>query len=96
MLSEFGGYSWKVKDHSFNSTNNYGYKLFGSKEDLTEALVTLYNRDVIDLIPQGLAGCVYTQVSDVEDETNGILTYDRQMVKVDEDTIKELMKKVKY
>ena len=96
MLSEFGGYSWKVVEHSFNSKNNYGYRLFDSKEALTEALITLYNRDVIDLIPQGLAGCIYTQVSDVEDETNGILTYDRQMVKVDEDKIKELMKKVKY
>ena len=96
VLSEFGGYSWKVKEHSFNSDNNYGYKLFNSKEELTDAIITLYERDVINLIPQGLAGAILTQVSDVEDETNGLFTYDRQIVKVNEEKIKELMKKVKY
>ena len=96
VLSEFGGYSLKVEDHIFNTENNYGYRLFDTKEALTEALVTLYERDVIALIPQGLAGAVLTQVSDVEDETNGLVTYDRQIIKVDEEIIKNLMKKVKY
>ena len=67
-----------------------------TKESLTKAIVTLYERDVIALIPQGLAGAILTQVSDVEDETNGLVTYDRQIVKVDEEIIKELMKKVKF
>ena len=96
VLSEFGGYSWKTPHNSFNSSQNYGYKLLDSKESLTKAIVELYERDVIALIPHGLAACVYTQVSDVEDETNGLLTYDRQMVKVDEEVIKKLMEKVKY
>lgn len=96
VLSEFGGYSWKTPDNSFNSSNNYGYKLLDSKESLTDAIVELYERDVIALIPQGLAAAIYTQVSDVEDETNGLLTYDRQIVKVDEEVIKKLMEKVKY
>ena len=96
VLSEFGGYSLKIKDHVFNTEQNYGYKLFDTKESLTKAIVTLYERDVIALIPQGLAGAILTQVSDVEDETNGLVTYDRQIVKVDEEIIKELMKKVKF
>ena len=96
VLSEFGGYSWKVEDHSFNSNQNYGYRLFDSKESLTEAVVNLYERDVINLIPDGLAAAIYTQVSDVEDETNGLYTYDRQVLKVDAEKIKEIMKKVKY
>ena len=96
MLSEFGGYSWQVADHSFNDSKVYGYKILKSKEELTDAFVELYERDVIGLIPSGLAGAIYTQVSDVEDETNGILTYDRQVVKLEEERIKELMKKVKY
>ena len=96
VLSEFGGYSLKIENHIFNTENNYGYRLFGSKETLTEALVTLYERDVIALIPQGLAGAILTQVSDVEDETNGLVTYDRQVVKVDEEIIKKVMDKVKY
>lgn len=96
VLSEFGGYSLKISEHSFNSEKNYGYKLLNDKTSLTDAIVTLYERDVIALIPQGLAGAIYTQVSDVEDETNGLLTYDRQMVKVEEEKIKEVMKKVRY
>lgn len=96
ILSEFGGYSWQVKNHSFNDSKVYGYKILKSKEELTDAFVELYERDVISLIKEGLAGAIYTQVSDVEDETNGILTYDRQIVKLDEDRVKELMKKVKY
>jgi len=96
VLSEFGGYSWQVKGHSFNDSNEYGYKILKSKEELTNAFIELYERDVIALIPNGLAGAIYTQVSDVEDETNGILTYDRQMVKLEEEKVIELMKKVKY
>ena len=96
ILSEFGGYSLKIENHIFNTSNNYGYKLFNTKETLTDAVIELYERDVINLIPQGLAGAVYTQVSDVEDETNGLFTYDRQVLKVDEEKIKEVMKKVKY
>ena len=96
VLSEFGGYSLKIDEHAFNSNKNYGYKVFDEKEELTDAIVNLYERDVINLIPSGLAGAIYTQVSDVEDETNGFLTYDRQLVKVDEDKIKEVMKKVKF
>ena len=96
ILSEFGGYSLKIDNHIFNTSNNYGYRLFNTKEALTDAIVELYERDVINLIPQGLAGAIYTQVSDVEDETNGLITYDREVVKVDEEKIKELMKKVKF
>ena len=96
MLSEFGGYSWKVQEHSFNSDQNYGYRLFDSKESLTNAVVDLYERDVVNLIPEGLAAAIYTQVSDVEDETNGLYTYDRHVLKVDAEKIKDVMKKVKY
>ena len=96
ILSEFGGYSLRIEGHIFNTDKNYGYKKFDTKEDLTEAIINLYERDVVSLIPEGLAGAIYTQVSDVEDETNGFLTYDRQVIKIDEEKIKELMKKVKY
>lgn len=96
VLSEFGGYSLKINDHTFNSQKNYGYKVFDTKEELTEAIISLYERDVISLIPMGLAGAIYTQVSDVEDETNGFYTYDRQVLKVDEEKVKALMKKVRF
>ena len=83
-------------EHSFNADQNYGYRLFNDKESLTEAIVDLYERDVVNLIPEGLAAAIYTQVSDVEDETNGLYTYDRQILKVDEEKIKAVMKKVKF
>ena len=83
VLSEFGGYSCKVADHSFNLDDNYGYKTFESAESLTDGIFGLYANDIVNCISNGLCATVYTQVSDVEDETNGLVTYDRQIVKTD-------------
>ena len=90
FLSEFGGYACRIDGHIFNPNNEYGYKSFKTKEELEEAFVALYKNEIIPAIKQGLCGTVYTQVSDVEDETNGLLTYDRRICKVDENRIKEL------
>ena len=84
VLSEFGGYSYKVAEHSANETKTYGYRFFKEKEPFEGALDSLYRDEVIPLVKKGLAATVYTQVSDVEDETNGLFTYDRQVLKVDE------------
>ena len=83
VLSEFGGYSLKIKDHSFNTQKTYGYKLFEDKELFTKAMEELYCNEILPAIENGLCATVLTQVSDVEDETNGLLTYDRQVLKVD-------------
>ena len=84
VLSEFGGYSSKIKDHSFNKSKTYGYKFFSDNEEFKSALLKLYYDEVIPAIKNhGLCATVLTQVSDVEDETNGLLTYDRQILKVD-------------
>ena len=84
VLSEFGGYSCKVKDHSFNLDENSGYHFFTEEpKELEKALLALYRRELLPAIEEGLSAAVYTQVSDVEDETNGLLTYDRQILKVD-------------
>ena len=83
VLSEFGGYSWKVDGHSFNLDEEYGYKKFKSGEELTKGICDMYYNDIVPAIKNGLNAAVLTQVSDVEDETNGIATYDRQVVKTD-------------
>lgn len=84
VISEFGGYSLKVKDHSFNLSKNYGYKTFYNSKELTEGLKNLYLSEVIPEIEnKGLCAAVLTQLSDVEDETNGMCTYDRQVIKVE-------------
>ena len=83
VLSEFGGYSLKIRDHSFNLDNTYGYRFFDDREAFTQAIEKLYTDEVASMIERGLCAAVLTQVSDVEDETNGLLTYDRQILKID-------------
>ena len=90
ILSEFGGFSWKVPDHSFNLDEEYGYKKFKSGEELTKGLCDMYYGDIVPAIRHGLNGAILTQVSDVEDETNGIATYDRQVVKTDEKSMQDM------
>ena len=80
LLSEFGGYVWKLPDHSFNTEKTYGYRIFKTRDDFIESLQALY-ASLVPLAEQGLCGAVYTQVSDVEDETNGLFTYDRAVMK---------------
>ncbi len=83
ILSEFGGYSYKVSEHSFNPDKTYGYRFFDDNQKFQKALFELYENEVKESVKNGLQGAIYTQVSDVEDETNGLLTYDRQVLKVD-------------
>jgi hypothetical protein len=91
VLSEFGGYSLRVEDHVFNLDKNYGYSTMQSKEEFEDAFCRLYREQVIPQIQNvGLCATVYTQVSDVEDETNGLLTYDRRVCKVDEAKMQEI------
>lgn len=82
VLSEFGGYSQHIAEHSF-SEKEFGYKRYQSAESLVAAFETLYEREVIPAKEKGLAAAIYTQLSDVEQETNGFVTYDRELVKMD-------------
>ena len=90
VLSEFGGYSCKIEGHAFNLKKTYGYRHFETKEAFADALDTLYRTQIIPAIEDGLCATVLTQVSDVEDEVNGLFTYDRQVCKVDEAPMQQL------
>ncbi len=94
VLSEFGGYSCKIKKHSFNLDKTYGYRFFEKTEDFENALYKLYHNEVIPQIKNGLCATILTQVSDVEDETNGLLTYDRQVLKLNPERCAEVMSEV--
>ena len=83
VLSEFGGYSYKPEGHVFNPVNTYGYRFFKDRQAFEDALIALYENEVIPAVEKGLCAAIYTQVSDVEDETNGLLSYDRRVTKVD-------------
>ena len=95
VLSEFGGYSMKVEGHSANTKNTYGYRFFTKEKEFREAVLALYRDEVIPAIKNaGLCAAVLTQVSDVEDETNGLLTYDRQVLKVDADEMSDMAREI--
>ena len=83
VLSEFGGYVYKEPGHIFNPEKAYGYRTCKSKEAFMADLETLYREKILPAVPRGLCAAVYTQVSDVEDEINGLLTYDRKICKAD-------------
>lgn len=78
VLSEFGGYSLPVQGHMFTPTKLFGYRMYKTGEELQAAVRTLYETEVLPAVKAGLSATVYTQLSDVEEEINGILSYDRR------------------
>jgi len=86
-LTEYGGYSLHVPEHSASATA-FGYRRFDSTAALAEAFTALHAEQVVPAITEGLSASVYTQVSDVEDETNGLLTYDRRVEKLPAEVVK--------
>ena len=81
VLSEFGGYNLPLAGHTWNDAN-FGYRGYKTPEALEAAYRKLYEAQIIPAKEKGLAACVYTQLSDVEDEVNGLITYDRRVVKL--------------
>lgn len=82
VLSEFGGKTYKAEDHVANPDKSYGYGSCKTLENLNAAVEKLYLEEVLPCIEKGLCAAIYTQVSDVEDEINGVLTYDRKLCKL--------------
>jgi len=95
VLSEFGGYACKVESHAFNPDKTYGYRKYNTAENFENAFAELYEKEILPAVKQGLCASVYTQLSDVEDETNGLLTYDRWVTKVDRDRIADISRRLK-
>ena len=82
VLGEFGGLGLPVKGHTWQDEKNWGYRSFETHEELTNAYVALID-NLRSLIGDGLCAAVYTQTTDVEIEVNGLMTYDRAMIKMD-------------
>ncbi|MCC9178923.1 glycoside hydrolase family 2 protein [Arthrobacter sp. zg-Y750] len=89
VLSEYGGYSLRIPGHTFNA-KEHGYRSFRSRAALKRAYRRLMLRQMEPAVARGLAATVYTQLTDVEDEDNGLLTYDRAVLKIDAGTVREL------
>ena len=94
MISECGGYKRLIENHVFKANADYGYGTTNSEEELTTKIEEMYDEMVIPSIKYGCCGCIYTQVSDVEEEINGLYTYDRQICKVNKKRLKEISDKV--
>ena len=95
VLSEFGGYAYPVEGHLFNTGNAYGYKACKSQAHFQESVDKLYREKVIPAARMGLCAAIITQVSDVEDEINGFLTYDRKVNKADEAQMQAIARELK-
>ncbi len=89
VLSEFGGFNRRINGHCFNR-RDFGYKRMKTDEALFEAFSALYEKEIAPAYAKGLSAAIYTQLSDVEDELNGLLTYDRAKEKLPPDKIREL------
>ena len=94
FLSECGGYTRKISGHLYNANHSYGYGKAATKEQLMKHIKNLYDEAVIPSIKEGLCGCIYTQLSDVETEINGLYTYDRRICKVDPLEMKQIAKAI--
>lgn len=89
-VTEYGGYSHVAPGHVWSERGSFGYKMYKDRTVLTKAYRALHERQIFPLLAAGLAAVVYTQLTDVEGEVNGLYTYDRALCKVDEATVKEI------
>ena len=94
VLSEFGGYVYKAEGHIFDPDHSYGYRTCKDRNAFMKDLVALYEEKVLPAMKKGLCAAIYTQVSDVEDEINGLMTYDREVVKPDPASMQAIAKKL--
>ena len=94
VLSEFGGFVLPIKDHMQKGKRTY--RSFKDVSSWLENFEKCIQRDVVNNIPNGLAATIYTQLSDVEDELNGFITFDRQVIKIDPQLVKKINDRIKF
>jgi beta-galactosidase/beta-glucuronidase len=90
VWGEYGGIGYPVEGHQWNTEmRNWGYQTYHSGEELLEAYKYKFNQ-IADMRTRGLSGAVYTQTTDVEGEVNGLMTYDRKIIKIPADTLMKI------
>ena len=93
VLGEYGGIGRAIKDHLWVPDRNWGYVQFETEKEVTDEYIK-YAEQLKQLIRQGFSAAVYTQTTDVEMEVNGLITYDREIIKVDEARVKKVNQEI--
>ena len=93
VLGEFGGLGLPLPRHTWHSREAWGYRKYETEKELVSAYTDLLLR-LEPLVRDGLAAAVYTQTTDVETETNGMMTYDRAVIKYPPEKMRELAKRL--
>jgi len=93
VLGEYGGIGRKIEGHTWVKDQGWGYVEYDTEEKVTDTYVEYANK-LLELIPQGFSAAVYTQTTDCEVELNGLMTYDREVVKLNEQRIREINQKI--
>lgn len=93
VLGEYGGIGLVLEDHLWEKDRNWGYVQYKNSEEATKVYIE-YAEKLKKLIPFGYSGAVYTQTTDVEIEVNGLLTYDRKVVKLNEEKIRKINQEI--
>ena len=94
LISEFGGSAYSVPNHHYTKYASYGYGSCKNADEVTTKVWEAYRKTVLPVIEKGACGSIYTQLSDVEDEVNGLYTYDRKVCKVNIDEMQRLRKEI--
>lgn len=93
VLGEYGGIGLALEEHLWVPERNWGYVQFKSSEEVTNEYVR-FAKMLKELVKGGFSGAVYTQITDVEMEVNGLMTYDRKVIKVDEEKVRAINQEV--
>lgn len=93
VLGEYGGIGLALQGHLWQPDKNWGYIQFKDAKAVTDEYVK-YGQRLLDLVKNGISAGVYTQTTDVEGEVNGLITYDRKVIKVDESRIRKMNQEI--
>lgn len=93
VLGEYGGIGLALEGHLWASEKNWGYVQFKNSKEVTDEYVK-YAESLLKMIKSGFSAGVYTQTTDVEGEVNGLMTYDRKVIKIDEQRVREINQKI--
>jgi hypothetical protein len=94
VLGEFGGLGLPLSGHTWQEEANWGYRSFTSPKELTKAYLRLIEK-LVPLVEGGLSAAVYTQTTDVEIEVNGLMTYDRAVIKMERERVSKANRSVR-